>query len=81
MIPGDFREGRGLRLSRLPEGEGAMAADALLNLGGELARFSDKSMERLNQCLPPSWSRGNPVDLLENADTGRYKAADRGMPG
>ena len=54
---------------------GVIAADALIDLGGELAVLSDESMQRLNQCLPPFWSKGNPVDLRGNADAARYRTA------
>jgi len=56
-------------------GPGVMATDALIDLGGELARLSHESLERLNRFLPPFWSKGNPVDLLGDADAARYGAA------
>ncbi len=56
-------------------GPGVMATDALIELGGELARLSDESMERLNSILPPFWSKGNPIDLLGDADASRYAQA------
>jgi acetyltransferase len=56
-------------------GPGVMATDALIDLGGELAGFSDESMERLNQLLPTFWSKGNPIDVLGDADAARYAGA------
>ena len=56
-------------------GPGVMATDALIDLGGELARLSDESMERLNQGLPPFWSKGNPIDVLGDANVDRYAMA------
>ena len=56
-------------------GPGVMATDALIDLGGQLARLSNESMEQLNQSLPPFWSKGNPVDVLGDADAARYAKA------
>ena len=56
-------------------GPGVMATDALIDLGGELAKLSDESMEKLNQFLPFFWSKGNPIDVLGDADADRYARA------
>jgi acetyltransferase len=56
-------------------GPGVMATDALIDLGGELAGLSDDSMEQLNRFLPPFWSKGNPIDVLGDADAARYAKA------
>ena len=56
-------------------GPGVVASDAVADLGGELAKLSDQSMKALNEHLPPYWSRGNPVDVLGDADVARYAAA------
>ena len=56
-------------------GPGVMATDALVDNGGKLAKLSDKSMEQLNQVLPPFWSKGNPIDVLGDADAARYGKA------
>jgi len=55
-------------------GPGVMAADALIAKGGKLARLSQKTMETLNSILPHCWSRGNPIDILGDAKTNRYRA-------
>ena len=44
-----------------------MATDALIAADGILARLSDETMSRLNESLPPQWSRRNPVDVLGDA--------------
>ncbi|MFX1491923.1 MAG: acetate--CoA ligase alpha subunit, partial [Promethearchaeota archaeon] len=54
-------------------GPGVMAADALLNRGGKLARLSEKTVNSLNRILPPYWSHGNPIDVLGDADANRYR--------
>ncbi len=56
-------------------GPGVLASDKVTDLGGELAKLSDSSMKFLNERLPPYWSRGNPVDVLGDADVPRYEAA------
>jgi len=53
-------------------GPGVLATDALFAGGGELAELSAPTMEALNAVLPPHWSRGNPVDILGDADPQRY---------
>lgn len=53
-------------------GPGVLAADALIANGGQLAELSPKSMEQLNQLLPPHWSHNNPIDMLGDALPERY---------
>lgn len=56
-------------------GPGVIAIDAFIDLGGELAKLSDESMQQLNQFLPSFWSKGNPIDLLGDANKERYEKA------
>ena len=56
-------------------GPGVMATDSLIDLGGKLAKLSQKTMDSLNQVLPPFWSHGNPIDVLGDAKSERYKVA------
>ncbi len=56
-------------------GPGVMATDALLARGGQLATLSANSMEELNDCLPPVWSHGNPIDVIGDADSLRFARA------
>ncbi|MEK9181078.1 MAG: bifunctional acetate--CoA ligase family protein/GNAT family N-acetyltransferase [Patescibacteria group bacterium] len=56
-------------------GPGVIATDALIALGGSLAKLSEGMIESLNTFLPPSWSGANPVDLLGDADAERYRRA------
>jgi acetyltransferase len=53
-------------------GAGVMAADALALGAGTLATFSPETMARLDQVLPPTWSHGNPVDIIGDAPAERY---------
>lgn len=68
---------RGPRLAIVTNagGPGIMTADAVLDYGGELAELSEESMQALNDFLPPYWSKGNPIDLLEEATVERYEKA------
>jgi acetyltransferase len=56
-------------------GPGVMATDALIAQGGKLAKLSQKTLDTLNGILPPFWSHGNPIDVLGDARSERYKAA------
>ncbi len=51
---------------------GVMATDALIELGGKLAKVSDESFNHLNSLLPPYWSKRNPIDILGDADVERF---------
>lgn len=58
-------------------GPGVMATDHAIDLGLEMAILSDTTMEQLNQVLPPTWSHGNPVDVIGDAQADRYQNAVR----
>lgn len=58
-------------------GPGVMATDHAIDLGLEMAVLSDTTMEQLNQVLPPTWSHGNPVDVIGDAQADRYQKAVR----
>lgn len=53
-------------------GPGVMATDALILGGGKLATVSDRSITELNTFLPPTWSHGDPVDIVGDASAARY---------
>ena len=53
-------------------GPGVVATDALIELGGELARLSDESLREIDTFLPPYCSKTNPIDVLGDADVARY---------
>ena len=71
------QEQQGDRLTIVTNGGGAgvLAADALAAAGGHLATLAPDTIERLGQVLPPTWSRGNPVDIIGDAPGERYAAA------
>jgi acetyltransferase len=83
-----FAAARVLATGRLPEGErlaivtngggpGVVAADSATENGVQLARLSEETISRLDQELPPQWSRGNPLDLIGDAPPERFAAATR----
>src|SRR5206468_5659575 len=68
---------RGPRLAIITNGggPGALAADALIRAGCELAKLSENSFEMLDMLLPPFWSKNNPVDLLGDAKPAHFEKA------
>ncbi len=68
---------RGDRLTILTNGGGVgvLAADALDAWGGRLSMLSPEVIEALDRALPPTWSHGNPIDILGDASGQRYAAA------
>ena len=68
---------KGPRLTILTNagGPGVLATDALVANGGELAKLSEATLQKLDEFLPAHWSHGNPVDILGDADSERYAKA------
>ncbi len=56
-------------------GLGVLATDALEEEGGKLAELDDATIARMSAVLPKGWSRGNPIDIIGDADAARYVAA------
>jgi acetyltransferase len=56
-------------------GMGVMATDTLMDRGGQLATLSPATLQALDRCLPSTWSHGNPIDIIGDADGARYRAA------
>lgn len=56
-------------------GPGVMATDYAIELGLEMANLSDITIQTLNQVLPATWSHGNPVDIIGDAQADRYQHA------
>jgi acetyltransferase len=67
----------GTRLAIVTNGGGAgvLAADTLADLRGTLAPLGQKTLDALDRALPPTWSHGNPVDIIGDAGPERYSAA------
>lgn len=53
-------------------GPGVMATDSVIDNGGEMAELSEGLNTSLEKFLPSCWSRGNPIDILGDADVERY---------
>lgn len=56
-------------------GPGVMATDCAADLGLVMADLSAETLEKLNQALPSTWSHGNPVDIIGDAQADRYRHA------
>ncbi len=67
--------GRRLGIVTNAGGPGVMALDALMAAGGTPARLSAETLSALDELLPPSWSHGNPVDVLGDAPPKRIARA------
>ncbi len=65
---------QGERLAILTNGGGpaVLALDQLILSGGKAAELDAETITTLNQILPNTWSRQNPVDIGGDADAKRY---------
>ncbi len=68
-------EGSRLAILTNGGGPGVMAADRAADVQVPLADLSQQSLERLGAALPDHWSHSNPVDILGDADSDRYRVA------
>ncbi|MGE0386566.1 MAG: GNAT family N-acetyltransferase [Gammaproteobacteria bacterium] len=68
---------QGERVAILSNGGGIaiLATDALADVRATPATLSPETIAKLNAVLPPTWSHGNPVDIIGDADAARYTAA------
>lgn len=71
----------GKRLAVVTDGGGpaVIATDRAVSRGLELAELGGSTLAALDRVLPAGWSRGNPVDLLEDASADRYRQAMRAV--
>ena len=56
-------------------GPGVMATDLAIDVGVRLAELSQPTLDKLNLALPPTWSHGNPIDVIGDAGAQRYHDA------
>ena len=65
---------RGDRLAILSNGGGVavLATDRAVAEGVRIADLAPDTIARLDEVLPPTWSRGNPVDIIGDAPGSRY---------
>jgi len=57
------------------EGQGVVAVDRRVDLGGTPAELTAEVLAKLDAVLPPIWSGANPIDIAGDADATRYAAA------
>lgn len=74
---GVARQVAGERLGIITNGGGAavLALDALPQGGATSASLAPETIRALDRALPVGWSGANPVDILGDADAGRYRLA------
>nr|WP_320143306.1 bifunctional acetate--CoA ligase family protein/GNAT family N-acetyltransferase [uncultured Cohaesibacter sp.] len=68
-------KGSDLAIVANSNGVGVLAVDHLVEQGGNLATLNEETIASLDAILPEGWSRNNPVYIVTDADTARYKAA------
>lgn len=56
-------------------GPSVLATDAAVFSGVHLSSLSPETKDQLRLVLPPAWGGGNPIDILGDADSQRYKTA------
>ncbi len=56
-------------------GPGTILTDIVVQSGKKMAKLLPEQIDRLNVVLPPTWSKNNPVDIIGDATSERYKAA------
>tara|TARA_R110002094_G_scaffold51398_1_gene62953 strand:- start:84 stop:2093 length:2010 start_codon:yes stop_codon:yes gene_type:complete len=68
------RQIKGNRLVILTNGggPGVLATDELIRNGGRIAELSSETMQALDEILPSTWSKANPVDIIGDGGADRY---------
>ncbi|NVK37815.1 MAG: bifunctional acetate--CoA ligase family protein/GNAT family N-acetyltransferase, partial [Gammaproteobacteria bacterium] len=66
---------KGERLAIVANGIGGaiLAVDRLIHEGGQLAKLSDETIDKLSEVLPGYWSQSNPVDITPEASPEVYR--------
>lgn len=64
--------GDGLAIVTNAGGMGVIATDYAEEMGLELAELSASTLAEIGKVCPPTWSWGNPIDIIGDADTARY---------
>ncbi len=54
-------------------GPGVMLADFLEENGFEIVKLDKNLIKEINKILPEEWSHGNPIDVLGDADSKRFR--------
>lgn len=68
------RQIKGNRLVILTNGggPGVLATDELIRHGGRLAELTPETIQALDEILPSTWSKANPVDIIGDGGADRY---------
>jgi len=66
-------QGSGLVIVTNAGGPGVMAADALAEYGFNPVALSAETLKKLDEILPPYWSKRNPIDMLGEATPELYR--------
>lgn len=77
LASGTRVEGSRLAIVTNGGGPGVMAADRASDLNVPLAELSKATIDQLSGILPKHWSHSDPVDILGDADSERYREATR----
>jgi acetyl coenzyme A synthetase (ADP forming)-like protein len=64
--------GEGVAIVTNAGGMGVIATDCASDLDLQLADLSDETLKAIGKVCPPTWSWGNPIDIIGDADTARY---------
>ncbi len=64
--------GNGVAIVTNAGGMGVIATDYANDLGLELSVLSKETLDSIGKACPPTWSWGNPIDIIGDADTARY---------
>jgi len=75
LASGRMPKGSRLAIVTNGGGPGVLAADAVADKGVTLAQLSDAGRAALDSVLPATWSHGNPVDVIGDADPQRLARA------
>jgi acetyltransferase len=75
VVHGSRLDGQRVALITNGGGAGVLATDAMLGGSATLAALAPATTAALDAVLPPTWSGGNPVDIVGDADGPRYAAA------
>ena len=75
LVSQPLPQGPGVAIVANAGGAGIMAADATERQGLEVAAFSQETIRRLAQNLPPAANVHNPIDVLGDALAGRFEVS------
>jgi acetyl coenzyme A synthetase (ADP forming)-like protein len=64
--------GEGIAIVTNAGGMGVIATDCASDLDLKLADLSAETLQQIGKVCPPTWSWGNPIDIIGDADTARY---------